>query len=104
MRLLVDEARTKDLKVGLSSHFAWNREFYPKWDPTFDTNDPEFEDLYGKAVLLLPKIKCSGRGHESQKLKSSARTRYLVHYGQAALRASVNARFSLRLSFFSASR
>lgn len=50
MRMLVDEARSKDLKVGLSSHFAWNREFYPKWDPTFDTNDPEFEDLYGKNV------------------------------------------------------
>ncbi|QEG24317.1 alpha-L-fucosidase [Mariniblastus fucicola] len=50
MRLLVDEARKKDLKVGLSSHFAWNREFYPKWDPTFDTNDPEFQDLYGKPV------------------------------------------------------
>lgn len=50
MRLLVDEARKKDLKVGLSSHFAWNREYYPKWDPTFDTNDPEFEDLYGKPV------------------------------------------------------
>ncbi len=50
MRLLVDEARSNDLKVGLSSHFAWNREFYPKWDPTFDTNDSEFEDLYGKKV------------------------------------------------------
>ncbi len=50
MRLLVDEARTKDLKVGLSSDFAWNREFYPKWDPTFDTNDAAFEDLYGKPV------------------------------------------------------
>ena len=50
MRLLVDEARAKDLKVGLSSHFAWNREFYPKWDKTFDTNDPAFEDLYGKPV------------------------------------------------------
>ena len=80
MRLLVDEARTKDLKVGLSSHFAWNRECYPKWDPTFDTNDPEFEDLYGKAVLLLPKIECSGRGYESLRLKPAARTRALVHY------------------------
>ncbi|MFG0289915.1 MAG: alpha-L-fucosidase [Rhodopirellula sp. JB044] len=50
MRLLVDEARANELKVGLSSHFAWNREFYPKWDPTFDTNDPQYQDLYGKPV------------------------------------------------------
>ena len=49
--MLVDEARKKDLKVGLSSsHFALNREFYPKWDKTFDTNDPEFYDLYWKPV------------------------------------------------------
>lgn len=50
MRMLVDQARERGLKVGLSSHFAWNRQFYPKWDPTFDTNDPEYEDLYGKPV------------------------------------------------------
>ncbi|MEM9237896.1 MAG: alpha-L-fucosidase, partial [Verrucomicrobiota bacterium] len=50
MRLLVDAARKRELKVGLSSHFALNREFYPKWDPDFDTNDPEFHDLYGKPV------------------------------------------------------
>ena len=49
-RMLVDEARGRNLKVGLSSHYAWNREYYPKWDPTFDTNDPAFEDLYGKKV------------------------------------------------------
>ncbi|MEM6553006.1 MAG: alpha-L-fucosidase [Planctomycetota bacterium] len=50
MRMLVDEARAHDLRVGLSSHFALNREFYPKWDPSFDTNDPEFYDLYGEPV------------------------------------------------------
>ena len=50
MRLLVDAARKRNLKVGLSSHFAWNREFYPKWDPTFDTNDPAYQDLYGEPV------------------------------------------------------
>ncbi|MGB7345520.1 MAG: alpha-L-fucosidase [Pirellulaceae bacterium] len=50
MRLLVDAARKKDFKVGLSSHYALNREFYPKWDPSFDTNDPEYHDLYGKPV------------------------------------------------------
>ncbi|MEM7784713.1 MAG: alpha-L-fucosidase [Planctomycetota bacterium] len=50
MRLLVDAARKRQFKVGLSSHYAWNREFYPKWDPTFDTNDPEYADLYGKPV------------------------------------------------------
>ncbi|TWT40626.1 alpha-L-fucosidase [Botrimarina hoheduenensis] len=50
MRLLVDAARARDIKVGMSSHFAWNRAFYPKWDPSFDTNDPEFRDLYGEAV------------------------------------------------------
>ena len=50
MRLLVDEARKTELKVGLSSHFAWNRAYYPKWDETFDTNDPAYQDLYGKPV------------------------------------------------------
>lgn len=45
MRLLVDAARKLDFKVGVSSHFAWNREFYPKWDPSFDTNDPAYQDL-----------------------------------------------------------
>ncbi|MEM8945289.1 MAG: alpha-L-fucosidase [Planctomycetota bacterium] len=50
MRMLVDTARAKDLKVGLSSHFAWNRVYYPKWDPSFDTNDKEYRDLYGGAV------------------------------------------------------
>ncbi len=50
MRSLVDAARQRELKVGLSSHYAWNREYYPKWDPTFDTNDPKLQDLYGKPV------------------------------------------------------
>lgn len=50
MRMLVDEARDRGLKVGLSSHFAFNREFFPKWDPTFDTNDPAYYDLYGPPV------------------------------------------------------
>ena len=50
MRLLVDAAREKGFKVGLSSHFALNREFYPKWDPSFDTNDPKYHDLYWKPV------------------------------------------------------
>ncbi len=50
MRTLVDAARERDLKVGVSSHYALNREFYPKWDPTFDTNDPEYNDLYWKPV------------------------------------------------------
>lgn len=50
MRSLVDSARQRGLKVGLSSHYAWNREFYPKWDPSFDTNDPAYADLYGKPV------------------------------------------------------
>lgn len=50
MRMLVDAARERGLKVGLSSHYALNRQFYPKWDPTFDTNDPEYQDLYWKPV------------------------------------------------------
>ncbi|QDT70076.1 Alpha-L-fucosidase [Planctomycetes bacterium MalM25] len=50
MRPLVDEAREQGLKVGLSSHYAWNREYYPKTDPAWDTNDPEFRDLYGEDV------------------------------------------------------
>ncbi|MEM1445093.1 MAG: alpha-L-fucosidase [Planctomycetota bacterium] len=48
MRPLVDECRKHGLKVGLSSHYALNREFFPKWDPTFDTNDPQYADLYGE--------------------------------------------------------
>lgn len=50
MRPLVDLAKAEGFKVGLSSHYAFNREFFPKWDPTFDTNDPEYYDLYGKPV------------------------------------------------------
>lgn len=50
MRMLVDQARAAGLKVGLSSHYALNREFFPKWDPSFDTNDPEYADLYGEPV------------------------------------------------------
>lgn len=50
MKLLVDAARKRDFKVGLSSHYALNREFYPKWDSSFDTNDPAYHDLYWKPV------------------------------------------------------
>lgn len=50
MRELVDAARRRGLKVGVSSHYALNRQFYPKWDPSFDTNDPEYADLYWKPI------------------------------------------------------
>ncbi len=33
-----------------ASHYALNQEFCPKWDPTFDTNDPECQDLYWKPI------------------------------------------------------
>ena len=46
MRILVDKARQQNLKVGMSSHYALNRQFYPKWDSSFDTNDPQYQDLY----------------------------------------------------------
>ncbi len=50
MRLLVDEIRKTGMKLGLSSHFALNREYYSKSIPNADTNDPRYQDLYGKPV------------------------------------------------------
>ena len=48
MRMLADATRAAGLKFGASSHFATARGFYSKKDPTFDTNNPEYQDLYMK--------------------------------------------------------
>ena len=50
MRMLADATRAAGLKFGASSHFATARGFYSKKDPTFDTNNPEFQDLYMKPI------------------------------------------------------
>ncbi|MGS0525248.1 alpha-L-fucosidase [Zobellia nedashkovskayae] len=50
MRLLADAVKAKGMKFGASSHFALHRIYYEKSDPTWDTNDPEFYDLYGEPV------------------------------------------------------
>ncbi|GAA3615005.1 alpha-L-fucosidase [Flavivirga amylovorans] len=50
MRALKDEAEKQGLKFGMSSHFALNRQYYSHKDPNWDTNDPEFQDLYWKKV------------------------------------------------------
>jgi len=50
MRLLADACRTQGMKFGASSHFALNRVYYYRKDPSWDTNDPRFYDLYGRPV------------------------------------------------------
>ena len=45
MRMLEKSVRARNLKFGVSSHFALNRYFYPK-DKKFDTMNPEYVDLY----------------------------------------------------------
>jgi len=46
MRLLADACRERDMKFGVSSHFALNRIYYKTTDPAWDTNDPQYADLY----------------------------------------------------------
>ncbi|TWT84090.1 Alpha-L-fucosidase [Planctomycetes bacterium CA13] len=48
MRMLADATRAAGLKFAASSHFATARGFYSKKDRAFDTNNPEFQDLYMK--------------------------------------------------------
>ncbi|VGO12946.1 hypothetical protein PDESU_01500 [Pontiella desulfatans] len=46
MRMLADACRAEGMKFGVSSHFALNRIYYKTTDPKWDTNDPQFADLY----------------------------------------------------------
>lgn len=41
-----ESAAQHDLRFGVSSHFAFNWDYYNKKEG-FDTNDPQYEDLYG---------------------------------------------------------
>ncbi len=50
LRLLADACRAEGLKFGASSHFALNRIYYRTDDPDWDTNDPQYADLYWKPV------------------------------------------------------
>ncbi|WPR73091.1 alpha-L-fucosidase [Flavobacterium sp. NG2] len=50
MKMLSDACHKQDLKFGVSSHFAYNRLYYKRDDPSWDTNDPQYFDLYGKPV------------------------------------------------------
>ncbi len=50
MRLLADACRAEGMKFGASSHFALNRVYFSKQDPSWDTNDPKYQDLYWRPV------------------------------------------------------
>ncbi|WP_419194287.1 alpha-L-fucosidase [Novipirellula herctigrandis] len=50
MRMLADACRSEGMKFGISSHYALNRSYYSTKDPNWDTNDPNFSDLYWKPV------------------------------------------------------
>ena len=49
MRMLADATRAAGLKFGASSHFALTHQYYSRKNPSWDTNDPEFSDLYWKS-------------------------------------------------------
>ena len=49
---LFEEGRRQGLKMGASSHFAFNWAFFNK-KPHFDTMDPEYADLYSKKGPVL---------------------------------------------------
>lgn len=48
--LLAQACREEGLKFGASSHLANWRGYYSKKDPSWDTNDPEYADLYWKPI------------------------------------------------------
>lgn len=50
MRMLKEASEAEGMKFGVSSHFALNRMYYSKKDPNWDTNDPEFADLYWRPI------------------------------------------------------
>lgn len=50
MKMLEEACKMEGLKFGVSSHFAYNRKYYLRSDPTWDTNNPRFYDLYGEPI------------------------------------------------------
>jgi len=50
LKELFQEGRSNGLKMGASSHFAFNWGYYNKKE-TFDTSKPEYEGLYGRPHL-----------------------------------------------------
>lgn len=50
MRMLADATRAAGLKFGASSHFANHRGYFSKKNPNWDTNNPDYYDLYWKPV------------------------------------------------------
>jgi len=59
MRMLKNETEAAGLKFGVSSHFALNYQYYSHADPTWDTNNPEYYDLYSEPTEkdALPTMK-----------------------------------------------
>ncbi|PWJ55005.1 alpha-L-fucosidase [Dyadobacter jejuensis] len=47
MRDLANACKVQGVKFGVSSHFAFNQFYYKKTDPSWDTADPQYADLYG---------------------------------------------------------
>lgn len=47
LKELTDEARKRNLKIGASSHFAFNWNYFT-YKEGFDTMDPEYADLYSR--------------------------------------------------------
>ncbi|SDW30292.1 alpha-L-fucosidase [Lutibacter oricola] len=50
MQMLSDACKTEGMKFGVSSHFALNRQYYNHADPSWDVNDPQYQDLYWKKI------------------------------------------------------
>jgi len=50
MKMLRDATLAEGMKFGVSSHFALNYIYYRHDDPTWDTNNPEYYDLYWRPV------------------------------------------------------
>ncbi len=55
-RLVIEAARKRGMKVGVSTHVMRHSWYYPKLDG-YDTSDPRYEQLYGEGIGLggLPK-------------------------------------------------
>ena len=58
MRLLADACRARDMKFGVSSHFALNRIYYKTTNPDWDTNDTQYADLYWTITKELTNDNC----------------------------------------------
>ncbi|GAA3615295.1 alpha-L-fucosidase [Flavivirga amylovorans] len=50
MKMVAEECKSLGLKFGVSSHFALNRQYYSRSNPDWDTNDPNYYDLYGEPI------------------------------------------------------